>query len=75
LIDLLARTGIYGTDETNVNRKIIPSIEIIRMVRAPSWPKSLDRLRTRASMRQHHLGDECLPNRLNPLLNFVKETP
>jgi hypothetical protein len=27
LIDLLARTGIYGTEETNVNRKIIPSLE------------------------------------------------
>jgi hypothetical protein len=51
LIDLLTRTEIYGTEETNVNRKIISSLEIIRM--APSWPKPLDRLRNRASMRQH----------------------
>jgi hypothetical protein len=29
LIDLLARTGIYGIAETNVNRKIIPSFETI----------------------------------------------
>jgi hypothetical protein len=55
--------------------KLFPHLKIIRMAPTPSWPKPLDRQRNRASMQQHRLGDECLPNRLNPLLNFVKETP
>jgi hypothetical protein len=35
MIDLLARTGIYGTTETNVNRKIIPTNKICDVLLYP----------------------------------------
>jgi hypothetical protein len=39
LIDLLARTGIYGIAETNVNRKIIPSLETTVSEPAQTYPR------------------------------------
>jgi hypothetical protein len=43
-IDLLARTGIYGIDETNVNRKIIPRAQTCRLIPREQYPAQVKHL-------------------------------